>query len=151
METALQVILAALVGGLSVLIAWLRFRKLGSSENDELKARAASQRADAIDKLSETVVRMTDRLQELECKSREQTSAINELGVKLERANKLIKLLLRGIAVLMYQLNELGATPAFVIPVYSNDEDLESLLAMWSQRGGEEIDRCAGPDEARHR
>lgn len=134
MQTVLQIVLAALVGSLPSLIALVRFRRLGAAENEELQARAASQKADAIDKLSEAVVRLADRLQELECESKQQTAAIKELSVKLERANKLIKLLLKGIAVLMNQLNELGATPAFVIPIYSNDDDLEDLLAKWSQR-----------------
>lgn len=151
MENVLQVILAALLGSLPSLIALARWRKLGAAEREDLEASANSQRADAVDKLSETVVRLTNGLEHLEAKSKEQTSAIKALSIRLERANRLIRLLLRGVAVLMNQLNELGATPAFVIPVYSNDADLESLLAEWSKRGGIEVDKCAGSDETQHR
>lgn len=133
MDAVLQVVLAALVGSLPSLIALWRFRRLGAAEKNELRARASSQRADAVDKLSETVYRLADRLQQLERKSAEQTKAIRELGAKLERANKLIRFLLRGVAVLMNQLNELGATPAFVIPIYDDDDDLENMLAKWSR------------------
>lgn len=150
MQNVLQIVLAALVGSLPSLIALVRWRRIGKAEEKELEARANSQKADAVEKLSETVVRLADRLQELECKSKEQTAAIKELGIKLERANKLIKLLLRGVAVLMHQLQELGATPAFVIPVYSDDANLEDLLAEWSKRGGVKVDERAGVDEAQH-
>lgn len=133
MQGALQIVLAALVGSLPSLIALVRMRRIGAAESNELRARANSQRADAVDKLSETVVRLTDRLQELESASASQNDAIADLRAQLDLANRLIKLLLRGVSTLTSQLTNLGVTPIFVLlPAFTEDEDLETLLARWS-------------------
>lgn len=131
-STIIELIIAALIGSLPALIAFLRFRRMSGAELEELRARASSQKADAVDKLSETVGRLADRLNEMERESRVQTAAIGELNTRLERANKLIRVLLRGVVVLISQLTELGAMPEFVIPVYSDDDDLDDLISRWT-------------------
>lgn len=107
----LDIVLAALVGSLPVLLAWWRFQKVSNAEVEELRARAASQKANAADKLTDVAMQLVEPLQ----------SRIADLENVSRQQARLIQALLRGLAILTEQLRELGATPAFIIPVYDGD------------------------------
>lgn len=121
----LEVVLAALVGSLPVLLAWRRSQRVSNAEVEELRSRAVAQRANAADKLTDAAMQLVEPLQtriaDLENVSRQQAEGIEGLNRKLERSTRLIQALLRGLAVLTEQIRGLGVTPAFVIPVYDGD------------------------------
>ena len=138
----LEIVLAALVGSLPGLLALWRFQKMGSAEKEELEARAASQKANAADKLTDIAMQwiepMQARIADLETVSNrqeeeiaQQAEKIEKLNRKLERSAKVIQALLRGLAVLTEQLRGLDVTPAFVIPVY--DGNIEYLSRVLSE------------------
>lgn len=142
MTEAIAAIVAAVIGSLSGIVVVLISRNKQVAETKKLKAEAEKLEANSIEQLRRTVMQLNEplrlRVQELEKLIGSQTELLKELNQKLERANKLIRILLRGIAVLMHQLREIGVTPLLVIPVSDNMEididELERRLGVEEER-----------------
>lgn len=122
-------VVAALIGAATGLFTLFVGRHKLTAETGRIRADEAERLTGIAMSL---VAPLQERIGELEKAANLQASAIEELSAQLVQANQLIRVLLRGVAILMHQLQQLDVTPLFVIPVHNgpdiNVRELEQRL-----------------------
>jgi uncharacterized coiled-coil protein SlyX len=151
MTNNIAIILTALIGSLSGLLALFLGRRKLLAEVGKLQAEKDSVKADEAEKLTGIAMRLMDelrarleeseataqrqdealqiRIAELERLALEQNEILKELSIKLEKAYETIKSLLKGVALLIHQLREVGGdvTPVFTVPLFEEDADITEI------------------------
>ena len=138
MDVDIGYIFAALIGAATGLLTLLAGRQKLRAETGKIKADEAERLTGIAMNL---IAPLQGRIADLEKATTLQAGAIEELSSRLESANQLIRVLLRGVAILMHQLQQLDVTPLFVVPVHNGPDidvrELERRLIEELENDGE--------------